>query len=149
MEQNQNITTREQGYSMLPVGAQEAIHNVDMALHKIHSIAAVGLGISNHIAETVIEVKQMQVAIQQMDLQVELMCKEYDMKIAKNKLSAQILQGQLTSYSGQMDQLLKRILDMDPSNKDQDYIKGRSELISLLNGMSANISNMFMNFIIY
>lgn len=148
MEQNQNFT-RDQGYSILPSGAQEAVQNVDIALQKVHSIAAVGLDITNHVAQTVIEVKQMQFAIQQMDLQVELMCKEYDMKIEKNKLSAQILQGQLTNYSGQMDQLLKKILEMDPSNKDQDYIQGRSELISLLNGMSANISNMFMNFIIY
>lgn len=149
MEQNQNITTRGQGYSILPSGAQEAIQNVDTALHKVQNIAAVGLDITNHIAQTVVEVKQMQFAIQQMDLQVELMCKEYDMRIEKNKLSAQILQGQLSNYSGQMDQLLKNILDMDPSNKDQDYIKARSELISLLNGMSSNISNMFMNFIIY
>ena len=89
----------------------------------------------------------MQLAIQQMDLQVEIMCKEYDMRIEKNKLAAPIIQSQLTSFSAQMDHLLKTILEMDPSNKDQDYIRYRSELISALNMASTNISNMFMNFL--
>ncbi len=149
MKQNQNITTEEPDYSMLPFGAQEAIQKVDLALQRVHTITAVGQDITNKIAQTVIEVKQIQFAIQKMDSQVEIMCKEYDMRIEKNKLGAQMIQSQLTSYSSQMDQLLKTILDMDPSNKDQDYIRCRSELISVLNGTSANISNMFMNFIIY
>lgn len=147
MEQNQNINTTESRYSNLPIGAQEAIQKVDIALQKVHAITATGHAIANQITQTVIEVKQMQFAIQQMDLQVEIICKEYDMRIEKNKLVAPIIQSQLTSYSGQMDQLLKTILEMDPLNKDEDYIRYRSELISTLNASSATISNMFMNFI--
>lgn len=150
MNQNQQITPEKPDYSVLQFGgAQQAMQNVDMALQRLHNITAVGQDITNKIAQTVIEVKQIQFAMQHMDSQVEIMCKEYDMRIEKYKLSAQMIQSQLTSYSGQMDQLLKTILDMDPSNKDQDYIRSRSELISLLNSTSANISNMFMNFIIY
>ena len=147
MDQNQKITTAGAGYSNLPIGAQEAFQKVDVALQKVQAITSTGYAITNQIAQTVVEVKQMQVAIQQMDLQVEIICKDYDMRIEKNKLVAPIIQTQLTSYSGQMDQLLKTILDMDPSNKDPEYIQYRSELISTLNAASANISNMFMNFI--
>ena len=147
MNQNQNITITETEYSSLPIGAQEAIKKVDVTLQKVQAITTTGHAITNQIAQTVIEVKQMQLAIQQMDLQVEIMCKEYDMRIEKNKLAAPIIQSQLTSFSGQMDHLLKTILDMDPSNKDQDYIQYRSELISSLNKASTNISNMFMNFL--
>lgn len=147
MEKNQNITSTEAGFSNLPVGAQKAFQKVDLALQKVHAITATGHAVANQIAQTVIEVKQMQYAIQQMDLQVEIICKEYDMRIEKNKLVAPIIQAHLTSYSGQMDQLLKTILEMDPSNKDQSYIRYRSELITTLNAASANISNIFMNFI--
>ncbi|MEG9329056.1 hypothetical protein V6B16_14010 [Salinimicrobium catena] len=147
MNQNQNTIATEEAYSNLPVGAQEAIQKVDVALQKVHAITATGYAITNQIAQTVVEVKQMQLAIQQMDSQVEIICKEYDMRIEKNKLIAPIIQSQLTSYSSQMDQLLKTILEMDPSSKDEEYIRYRSELISTLNGASVNISNMFMNFI--
>lgn len=147
MEQNQNIIPTESRYSNLPIGAQEAIQKVNVALQKVHAITATGHAIANQITQTVIEVKQMQIAIQQMDLQVEIICKDYDMRIEKNKLVAPIIQSQLTSYSAQMDQLLNTILEMDPLNKDEDYIRYRSELISALNASSANISNMFMNFI--
>lgn len=147
MQQNKTSNAAEAAYTNLPVGAKEAILKVDVALQKVQAITATGHAIANQIAHTVIEVKQMQYAIEQMDLQVEIICKEYDMRIEKNKLIAPIIQSQLTSYSGQMDQLLKTILEMDPTNKDKDYIRYRSELISTLNAASANISNMFMNFI--
>src|SRR5690606_35982290 len=149
MNQNLQTTPKQNDYSLLPSGAREAIHTVDLALQRVHNITAVGQNITNKIAQTVIEVRQIQFAMQQMDSQVEIMCKEYDMRIEKYKLSAQMIQSQLTNYSVQMDKMLDTILNMDPSNKDQDYIKSRSEMISLLNSTSANISNMFMNFIIY
>jgi hypothetical protein len=148
MNQNPNITSINPKFDILPTGTQEAITKVDLALNKVQAITAAGQNITTHIAQTVIEVKQMQAAIQQMDLQVEIICKEFDMRIEKNKLAAPIIQQQLSTYSTQMDHILNRVLEMDPNSADQNYIKSRSELISMLNSISTNISNMFMNFII-
>lgn len=148
MNQNPNMPSENFNYDILPADAQNAMNKVDHALQRVQTITAAGQNIASHIAQTVVEVKQMQAAIQQMDLQVEIICKEFDMRIEKNKLAAPMIQHQLSGYSNRMDHILNQILAMDPNSADQNYIRSRSELISILNNMSASISNMFMHFII-
>jgi hypothetical protein len=148
MNHTPNIPSEKPNYDLIPASAQEAMNKVDHALQRVQTITTAGQNIATHIAQTVVEVKQMEAAIQQMDLQVEVMCKNLDMRIENNKLAAPMIQQQLSSYSNRMDDILKKVLEMDPNSADQNYIKSRSELISMLNGMSTNISNMFMNFIL-
>lgn len=99
------------------------------------------------LSSTIIQIKEIEKSIKVLDCQVELMCKEYDMRIEKCKIQATIIQNALTGLSNKTDKILDTILTMDSYSDDINYIKYRSELIGVVRNTSDTISNMFIHFL--
>jgi hypothetical protein len=131
----------------IPQGVQMAMIKANQAINKFETTKSTIISSVDKIGEIVMQVKEIDYAIKQMDSQVELMLIDYDMRIEKYKIATPVLQNQLTNYSNQMDTLLKEILKMDAYSNDINYIRYRSELISTLRGTSETLSNMFIKFI--
>lgn len=128
-------------------GVQNAIIQANQVIDKHEITVALIKSSVDKIGDVVIQAKQIDQAIKQMDLQVELMLMEYDMRIEKYKITLPLIQNQINTYSNRMDTLLDEILKMDAKSNDPGYIKFRSELISTLTGTSEILSNMFIKFI--
>ena len=129
-------------------GVQNAIIQANQVIDKHEITVALIKSSVDKIGDVVIQAKQIDQAIKQMDLQVELMLMEYDMRIEKYKITLPLIQNQINTYSNRMDTLLDEILKMDAKSNDPSYIKFRSELISTLTRTSETLSNMFIKFII-
>ena len=99
------------------------------------------------ISETVIEIKEIEKSIKILDAQVELICKEYDVRIEKCRNAATIIQNVINQISNNNNKLLDNILIMDSNSNDVNYINSRSELICVIRNNSDLISNMFIKFL--
>lgn len=131
----------------LPTNIKSIIDSTDQVIYQFESSQKLISDSVDKITNTILIAKNIDYSIKLLDAQVELMCKEMDIRIEKHKINAQIVQNQLTHYSKTMDNLLIEILKLDNSNNDVNYIKSRSELISVLRSISDNVSNIFIHFI--
>ncbi|MEO5775909.1 MAG: hypothetical protein ABIQ27_03330 [Flavobacterium sp.] len=143
-----NEQTNLSKYDKIVESTNEAIQNVDSAFQNCNNIISTIDYSIDKISATVIQVKEIEKSIKILDCQVELMCKEYDMRIEKCKIQASIVQNTLNGLSNRNDKILDTILAMDSNSNDINYIKHRSELINLLRNTSDTISNMFIHFIL-
>ncbi|WP_366182916.1 hypothetical protein [Flavobacterium ovatum] len=124
-----------------------AMQKVDSAFQNCNSTLTLVNGAVDKIALTVLQVKEIEKSIKIFDGQVELMCKEYDMRIEKCKIQASLVQSVLSGMSNKTDKILDQILSMDSYSDDVNYINYRSELIATLRSTSDCISNVFFHFI--
>lgn len=126
---------------------QEFQSSIAQANDKFEGTKDLVLNLVDKGGEIVKHYKEIDLAIKKIDAQVELMVLDYDFRIEKFKTALPVIENQLTKFSNQMDILLEKILDMDPYSRDLNYIRTRTELISILKGTSETLSNMFFKVI--
>jgi hypothetical protein len=129
--------------NQIPEKLKIAMLQANTAMNKINVVG----GCFDKIGDVVIQVKEIDYAIKQMDSHVEIMLMEYDFKIEKFKLILPLMQKQLSNFSDNTNTILSEILKMDANSNEVNYIAYRSELISTLRGTSERLSDMFIKFI--
>ncbi|SHG21284.1 hypothetical protein SAMN05444372_103202 [Flavobacterium micromati] len=123
-----------------------ALQNVDTAFENYNSIFSQVDYTVDKIGMIILQAKEIEKSIKIMDCQVEIMCKEFDMRIEKCKIQANLIQNVLPSFSNTTNSILNEILNMDSYSNDHNYIRHRSELIGTLRSTSDNITNMVITF---
>ena len=136
-----------QSFGTIIADSSKAIENVENNLQQFTTFIRTADQTVSTISNAVVKVKEIEHSILQLDAQVTLVCKEFDMRIEKCQQHATTIQRVLTSISSNSDSVLEKVLAMDAETGDENTIKHRSELIAILHSNTNAISQMFLKFL--
>jgi hypothetical protein len=139
--------TKVQSFDAIIADSNKAIENVENTLQQFTTLISTAEQTVATISNAVVKVKEIEHNIIQLDTQVTLVCKEFDMRIEKCQQHATTIQRVLTSISSNSDAVLEKVLAMDAETADENTIKHRSELIAILHNNTNAISQMFLKFL--
>ncbi len=98
----------------------------------------------NKITDAVVTIKTMEYHIELLDKQLEFYKAQMGTSLEKFKIGVKVIESQLDSTSKTMDKIVDKILDLDDSNIDANYLKYQSHLLETLNVFSSKFDNMLM-----
>ena len=139
--------SKVQSFDSIIADSNKAIENVENTLQQFTTLISTADQTVSTISNAVVKVKEIEYSILQLDAQITLVCKEFDMRIEKCQQHATTIQRVLTSISSNSDAVLEKVLTIDAQTGDENTIKHRSELIAILHNNTSAIAQMFLKFL--
>lgn len=98
----------------------------------------------NKITDAVVTIKTMEYHIELLDKQLEYYKAQMGTSLEKFKIGVKVIERQMDSTSKTMDKIVDKILDLEDSNIDANYLECQSHLLETLNVFSSKFDNMLM-----
>lgn len=100
----------------------------------------------NNFNNIFLSLKEVDVKLKQIDANLEMVLKDYDLRIEKVKFASSLLKTQFEITSARIDSLLDHILVLNESN-DKSVIESRTQLFEIVKNFSEINANIFISFL--
>lgn len=101
----------------------------------------------NNFNKVIKDLKVIDDNLNQINAKLEIVLKDYDLRIEKVKHSASIIKTQFEYTSSKIDLILDSVLKLSDSN-DETSIKNRTQLFEIVKSMSETNANIFLSFLL-
>lgn len=101
------------------------------------------------VAKVVETIKRIDADIKVMDMQLQYHLKQADVNLEKFNTAAVIIGKQLDDCSIRVDKTLEKALAIDTKTANEEELKVRNQLLSMVNDWSSIISNLMMKLMSY